>query len=1830
MVRLLKAGSGGGDSFTLNSGCTTNFDASVTWTTVYGGIFISGTANVVGSTTWRFSQNYNSGLNINAGGILDFTNGQYIYIATSLTQNGTYNFSGVTVFNSTAYSPNIVCTGTIPGRVRVSKGGDHYGQSFSLSSKCTITAEDNAVWSFPSHHIWNVNGIINVPNGITINGTYDTTSFVVNNKINILAGSFNLNYVQLVNNGSINHSGTSWAMAHGTYYSTSLTNNASGTVTYGGSGLSIDGFMTNTGTINWTGSNQTLTVSGNLSLGGTFDLAGKTILLNGAVNATLTCPVGGILGASVLQLSKAAANSLTLSGCNTINGDFITTSGILANPASPLTLSILGNVTLKSTAALGGANLTLAMNGTNKSLSLGGGILSSLAGFTFGASGQTFNYTSGTFINNYSFGSNTKYFNLLGGTFATNATFTGDDQTIYGVSTSTLAGNLTFTGTGINSISLGGNATAGTTTISQTAPGYMKLSGNSRFWNLVISAGATLDSSPDMGGTSFNLTLNNDFVKSGIFLPRAGTFIFDNTTRTKTYALSGHTFNNIGLTSADASTATTTFTGGLTFTGDLSISTYGGGAFIHTWNVATTTTFTVPGSFIMSKKGATPVFSTGVTTFNATGNNSTISIGAGVTFAAASASINLNGSGITSLLKANSTQTSGTTIINQSSGSVVLIGNSTFFHLTINPSNSIDSSPDGSTSYNTTVNGNFTNNAGSSGFVARSGTLILASTNISTNITIGGSALNNLSFIMANNCLAAGTTVSATLSDSFNIGGDLSIASTNCSTSNYTSILPSGSMTINVSGNITVTQSSTSFILGNSNLTLNMIGQSRSLTASMQLNANLNVNGDGITTISSSGMIGTGTTTINNSTGTTVLSTNSSFPNLVINPGKSISAVNGGSSYNMTITGNFVNNAGVSGFIPGSGTVTFNPNSSYLGAGNTVRIVTNNISFNNLGISCYSQGASGSTLTIVLADNINVTGNLTYSPTGSAATRNAVVSATTSISINVFGNFSYSATTVTATFGNSNITLNMQGSNSSFVVSAGTFNANVNFSGTGTTLVSKAGSTSAGTTTINQSSGGVVLNGNSIFNELILNEGTFTAGTSTATINNKLVLNNGTFNASSATTSVGADFKILSNAIFNHNNGTFNLSSSTVNQKIETEKDLTFYNLYKYVVGAYSRVLTFNSGFTFTVLGTATLKGSITANAGNTNYYKLYLNPTLNGISWNFDPRGTRDFNNLAPWYSNNINATPISNNGLPLSSASSTGDSNTIPTTGCTGAVPFCDRGYNSNWLFGSGLFAYWCGTGGNNNVSNNINWKTATNCGGSGATLSSGYQLYFDMPTSTNAIFDSSSQSSYAGVNISSAYRGTITQACPMDLKTSGYVQNGGTFVGSSDSFVTKSFTLGGGTTTAPTVMNVNGGFFMTGGIFLASTTLNVTGSFTDNKVGSAFTAGSGTVNLTGGSQTVTSVGTTTFYNLARPPGGGTLTFSAGKVFQVSNRLTLSGAQGYLLGLRSSLPGTYWNILPSNTESNRSLGFLDVKDSFNLSSTAMNAGGSSIDSGHNENWVFSIPGVTMSTYGSQLATTTIPENNGVASLMLGGAFTAIRSSSGADVAINSIKFTYTGSLPISYLKNVTLYYNTGQCLSGWTNSGLTSAGTIGQVNSTYTFASLNVPVGFSTTTCLYLGYDIQGAVSESLVGSTINFKIHNPTIDVVLDSGLATPSWFLDIPVNTKIDGASFGITDFLSLVTSDQQKNPTVFSLKNGALWKTEGLSGTPVRLTPAEMVASIPSGETSVFTVRQVPDSSPPIYRAIIEFTLSRVDPKNPSGQRYSKTFNMTATMKASPQ
>ena len=144
----------------------------------------------------------------------------------------------------------------------------------------------------------------------------------------------------------------------------------------------------------------------------------------------------------------------------------------------------------------------------------------------------------------------------------------------------------------------------------------------------------------------------------------------------------------------------------------------------------------------------------------------------------------------------------------------------------------------------------------------------------------------------------------------------------------------------------------------------------------------------------------------------------------------------------------------------------------------------------------------------------------------------------------------------------------------------------------------------------------------------------------------------------------------------------------------------------------------------------------------------------------------------------------------------------------------------------------------------------------------------------------------------------------------------------------------------------------------------TLYIGGNFTVNALAS-FSNILGTITLNGTNQTIN--GAIVFYNLTKTvTSAATLTFPAGLRQTILGTLTLNGAAGALLSLRSSTNNEQWEI---STLGTNALSYLDVRDSWNANTTLIACATGCTDSGNNMRW--DIPAASSSSSAAATSTT-------------------------------------------------------------------------------------------------------------------------------------------------------------------------------------------------------------------------------------------------------------------
>ena len=268
--------SGQNADFTLSSGCsiTVTIIQSNGNVTNNGTITHTGTVFDLNDVASAFAKD-GGGFYNNAGATIIFA-GTEIFLEGDFTQAGTFDLTGKTItFDGVDFfdGSDIVCNGNLGGSVIIMKGTN---ATTTVSEGCIATVE----------------------------------------KIQT-AGS-------LINSGTINHTGTIFEIINtgvGDATTGDLINNASGTITFAGTEIFIEGDFTQNGT---------------------FNLTGKTITFGGADgtdNSTIACT--GSLGGSLIFAKGGGNGDITVaSGC-TVEVSQITTTGTVTNNG---TLNFTGTI----------------------------------------------------------------------------------------------------------------------------------------------------------------------------------------------------------------------------------------------------------------------------------------------------------------------------------------------------------------------------------------------------------------------------------------------------------------------------------------------------------------------------------------------------------------------------------------------------------------------------------------------------------------------------------------------------------------------------------------------------------------------------------------------------------------------------------------------------------------------------------------------------------------------------------------------------------------------------------------------------------------------------------------------------------------------------------------------------------------------------------------------------------------------------------------------------------------------------------------------------------------------------------------------------------------------------------------------------------------------------------------------------------------------------------------------------------------------------------------------------------------------------------------------
>ncbi len=881
---------------------------------------------------------------------------------------------------------------------------------------------------------------------------------------------------------------------------------------------------------------------------------------------------------------------------------------------------------------------------------------------------------------------------------------------------------------------------------------------------------------------------------------------------------------------------------------------------------------------------------------------------------------------------------------------------------------------------------------------------------------VGGVCPNSGDDIVFNNTSVKDSTIDSAATSTI---GNMSIAST------YSGTITQQLSTLNV--NSSFTQSGGTYSAAGK--TVNMSGNnfsSYSFTCSGTFSGLLNLsitNGGG----------SNGTVTVSSGcTVTTVATINSTLGSLsidgTVNFGPTVSVNNLTINNSGTVTASTSATFNVYGSFSQAASATFNS------GGITVNMSGNNTSSYGftctgtfaglLNLSITNGGGSNGTVTVSSGCTVttkatinNSLGSLTVNGTvnvgPSVAVNNLTISngatltASSSAAFSVYGSFSQGSS---ATFNSTGMTITMSGSN----FSSYSFTCTDTFGGLLTLAITNGGG-SNGVVTV--SSGCTVTMASNINNSLgsLTTSGTANFASSTSVALNNLTINDGgtLLSGTSTTFNLSVSFSQGTTATYNSIGNTINFAG-------------TNFSSYGFTCSG-----TFNGLVNLSITNGGSSNGSVTVSSGCT----VKTIDSLNNFYGSFIVNGALTFGTSSIVGALTVNSggsVTLASSTLAINRADLTvaasgtfnGDtSKTVSFTSTTAQGIFCTGVFPplvNIAMNGASDRAFTIGTGCIVTLAGNVSIPDPIVVNGSldfngfnvtatalTATASSTLRLLgnerFTSPAPnfcyTIELYGSSSYTMPTTTYQSLLISGSGTFATSSNLTVNcNFTQTGGTFnhtgtLTVASTSVTSILTTSSGTnlkhltiTKGSNTVALDGvGLSLAGNLTLTSGTLDASavncssascnislaGNWSNS---STFTPRTGTVSFTGSGQSLT--GATTFYNFTKATTTtDTITFPAGVTQTITHDLTLTGAASNLLSLRSSSNGSQWSIDP---QGNRTISYLDVKDSNNINASKILAtNGTVTNSLNNTNWSFNGPTVS----SSSLTPTNVTDGSFIAS---------------------------------------------------------------------------------------------------------------------------------------------------------------------------------------------------------------------------------------------------------
>ena len=551
---------------------------------------------------------------------------------------------------------------------------------------------------------------------------------------------------------------------------------------------------------------------------------------------------------------------------------------------------------------------------------------------------------------------------------------------------------------------------------------------------------------------------------------------------------------------------------------------------------------------------------------------------------------------------------------------------------------------------------------------------------------------------------------------------------------------------------------------------------------------------------------------------------------------------------------------------------------------------------------------------------------------------------------------------------------------SSFNVNTGTLNVAGDITNAGTLLLtsgavtltgnwSNSGTFTAGTGTVNFTAGTGITQtltsggtgaGNLFYHLTHSGAGTLQLVTNAIDIDGDFTNSAGEFDANGLAVSCAGDW--TNSATFTHGDSTLTFDGAA-GQTVTSGASNTYNAIV--VTNSHADGVSFADSFTAASLTDTTASSKLTFNAGDTYTITAASGLDLDGGAAGTEITVVSDLSGTAFIFDVTGGAQTVSYVNVRDSAAST----NDITAGNSINSGGNDDTEASPHWIFGN-VTRYWVGAA-NGDWDDNTNWSSASG-GASGADVpSTGDTAIFDGNGDNPCTLDIAT-ASLAALDIQAGYTSKL-DANGNDITASGNVTvvagaTGELELGTNSQLtIGETLTVSGGSLDGLNgTIDAEASVSITGGELIApSGNFNVAGNF--SRTSGTFTHSSGTVVFDGAGATTVS-GETTFYNLSCTTAGKQINFTAGTNQTVNNTLTLTGANGNLITLRSTVTDNKWDITLAGAA--QTVSYINVKDA-DANTNTVTCYNSTNSGNNNANWVFNALGITTPAAGTTVSQT-------------------------------------------------------------------------------------------------------------------------------------------------------------------------------------------------------------------------------------------------------------------